>query len=58
MQFWELWYPEAASTGLAFARGHLESTPSCGSTRRRRRSLCVEPGVSSSEQEASQPFWP
>jgi hypothetical protein len=23
---WELWYPEAASTGLPFARGRLDST--------------------------------
>ena len=26
MQVWELWYPEAASTGLPFARGRLDAT--------------------------------
>ena len=26
MQEWELWFPEAASTGLPFARGRLDST--------------------------------
>lgn len=26
MQHWELWYPDAAAAGLAFARGRLEPT--------------------------------
>jgi len=26
MQTWDLWYPKAASTGLAFARGQLDAT--------------------------------
>ena len=26
MQTWDLWYPKAASTGLAFARGQLDDT--------------------------------
>jgi hypothetical protein len=26
LQYWELWYPDAAATGLAFARGRLEPT--------------------------------
>ena len=26
MQTWELWYPEAAATGLLFARGRLDPT--------------------------------
>ena len=26
MQYWDLWYPDAAATGLAFARGRLEPT--------------------------------
>ncbi len=26
MEKWDLWYPEAASTGLAFARGQLDPT--------------------------------
>jgi len=26
LQFWDLWYPQAASTGLAFARGRLDPT--------------------------------
>ena len=27
MQTWELWYPEAAATGLLVARGRLDPTP-------------------------------
>jgi hypothetical protein len=26
LEFWDLWYPDAASTGLAFARGRLDPT--------------------------------
>ena len=26
LQIWDLWYPQAASTGLAFARGRLDAT--------------------------------
>jgi hypothetical protein len=27
METWDLWYPKAAATGLAFARGRLDPTP-------------------------------
>ena len=26
LQFWDLWYPQAASTGISFARGQLAAT--------------------------------
>ncbi len=26
LQIWDLWYPQAASTGIAFARGRLDAT--------------------------------
>ena len=26
LQIWDLWYPQAAATGVAFARGRLEAT--------------------------------
>jgi hypothetical protein len=26
LQLWDLWYPQAASTGISFARGRLEAT--------------------------------
>ena len=26
LQIWDLWYPQAASTGVAFARGRLDAT--------------------------------
>ena len=26
LQFWDLWYPQAAATGIPFARGRLEAT--------------------------------
>lgn len=26
IQVWDLWYPEAAATGIAFARGRLDTT--------------------------------
>lgn len=26
LQFWDLWYPQAGATGVAFARGRLEIT--------------------------------
>ncbi|MGE5139266.1 MAG: hypothetical protein ACM3JD_07390 [Rudaea sp.] len=26
LEVWDLWYPDAASTGLSFARGRLDST--------------------------------
>lgn len=26
LQIWDLWYPQAASTGIPFARGRLEAT--------------------------------
>ncbi len=26
LQIWDLWYPQAASTGVSFARGRLEAT--------------------------------
>ncbi len=26
LQIWDLWYPQAASTGISFARGRLETT--------------------------------
>ena len=26
LQFWDLWYPQAAATGLPFARGRLDAT--------------------------------
>jgi hypothetical protein len=26
LQIWDLWYPQAAATGIPFARGRLEST--------------------------------
>jgi len=27
LQIWDLWYPQAGATGIAFARGRLEATP-------------------------------
>lgn len=27
IQIWDLWYPQAGATGVAFARGRLEATP-------------------------------
>ncbi|CAG0934446.1 hypothetical protein TFLX_03493 [Thermoflexales bacterium] len=26
LQFWDMWYPQAGATGVAFARGRLETT--------------------------------
>ncbi len=26
LQFWDLWYPQAGATGVAFARGRLQAT--------------------------------
>jgi hypothetical protein len=26
LQIWDLWYPQAAATGIAFARGRMETT--------------------------------
>ena len=26
LQIWDLWYPQAAATGVAFARGRLDAT--------------------------------
>ncbi len=26
LQWWDLWYPGAAATGMSFARGHLDAT--------------------------------
>src|SRR5579885_2037487 len=26
LQYWDIWYPKAASTGIPFSRGHLDAT--------------------------------